>query len=286
MDIIFMDSRFVKPENWQYLAKVLKIKEIFCFNATNELRTRLDQLKSDGVFVSYKENLDEDVFSKSITFRIANLIKSSVPSFSVLPQDLSERYPFCNLSKKFAPIGNILHTQDNNFLVLGNIEWISYDESIFIKRVSQYRDMAADIVLFALNILKKQLGTDIYRDRICSYMINSVSGEEFILTRYGWKRPKKRLVPVINSLLKQFYSQIFPSLNIGGKTKATSFYNTELLETHRVKWREYIDELNEEEEQELQAWRDEQKAQEDAEEERRMIDDFWEELGENRWNID
>ncbi len=287
MNVIFMDSRFVKPENWQYLTDVLKIKEIFSFDASNELMTKLEPLRSRGLFISYQGNMSEDEFSKKITFRIANLIKSSVPtSFSELPEDLSERYPFCSASKKFAPIGNLIKTQDNNFLILGKIEWISYGEAIFMKRVSQYRDMASDIVNFALNILKKQLNTDVYRDRICSYMIDSISGKEYLLTRNRWRKPKKRLIPVINTLLKQSYPQIFPSQNKGGKIVATSFYNLETLETYKVKWREYLDELKREETMEIQSWEDEQRAREDAEEERRMIDDFWEELGENRWNID
>lgn len=286
MNVIFMDSRFVKPENWQYLTDVLKIKEIFSFDASNELMTKLEPLRSRGLFISYQGNMREDDFSKKITFRIANLIKSSVPNFSELPEDLSERYPFCSASKKFAPIGNLIKTQDDNFLVLGNINWITYGESIFIKSVSQYRDIASDIVNFALNILKKQLNTDVYRDRICSYMIDSISGEEYILTRNGWKRPKKRLIPAVNTLLKQSFPQIFPSQNKGGKIVATSFYNLDVLEEHRVKWREYLDELKREEMMEIQSWEDEQRAREDEEEERKMIEDFWKELGENAWNID
>lgn len=286
MNVIFMDSRFVKPENWQYLTDVLKIKEIFSFNTSNELMVKLEQLRSNGVLISYQGNLSEDEFSKRVTYRIANLIKNSIPSFNELPEDLSERYPFCNTSKKFAPIRNIIKTQDINFLVLGSIEWVSYDKSIFIKHVSQYKDMAADIVFFALNILKKQLNTDIYRDRICSYMIDSISGEEFILTLHGWRKPKKKLLPVINTLLKRSYPQIFPSQHKEGKIKATPFYNIDLLETHRKRWREYLDELKKYEDMERQSLLDDIRAQEDEKEERRLIDDFWEELGENRWNID
>lgn len=285
MNIYFMDHRFVKPENWKYLIEVLKIKRVFCFCHSKDFKIELD-LNRENVPIAYQQNMEDEKFSNKITYYIANSIKDMLPKEDNHSADLNERFPYCKDSKYYSPRSNIKNTEDPNILVIGIINWSSWDKSIFIKEVSSNRDIAANIVQYALNILKKQLNTDIYRQRICAYMIDQVSSQEFFIKRYSWTKPKKVIIPFINTLLRNTYPDIFPPIKEGDKIKATPFSDQKILKEKEEGWKEYLQELKREEELEWQAMKDEWQAMEDAEYERRMIEDFWNELGENAWNID
>lgn len=280
-----MDYRFVKPENWKYIIDVLKIKRVFCFCHSKDFKIDADII-INNIPIAYQQNMEDEKFSNSITYYITNLIKNAIPHSNQPSDNVNEKYPFCKDSKFYAPRWNVKNTSDPNILVLGIVNWKSFDQSIFIKEISDDRDMALNLTQYAFNILKKQLNTDVYRQRICAYLIDSISSQEFLFSRYSWKKPKHKLVPFINRLLNSSYPQIFPLLEIDGKNKIPSIYEKDMLRNSRTELKKYLRIEQELENMERQAQLDEDRAREDAEEERRMIDDFWNELGENSWNID
>lgn len=285
MNVFFMDYRFVKLDNWKYIVDVLKIKDIFCFFDPKETIINF-YLQNFNIRVFYQGLMSIEDFSKKVTYNITNTIKSTLPNINNDTSNPQETYIFCQESKKYSPRHNTMKTSDPNYLVLGKICWHYIGESIFIKKVSEYRDTASDIVQYAFNILRKQLGTDVFRERICTYMIDSVTRDEFILVRDSWKTPKRKFIPFLNSLLRDTYPQIFPSIIKNGKERATTIHDSVLLTEGINEYNQFLKDLEEEEDQALQDMIEEEEDRQREQDERQMIDDFWNELGENTWNID
>lgn len=280
-----MDYRFVKPDNWKYIIDVLKIKDIFCFFNPKETNINF-YLKNFKIRVFYQGLMSDEDFSKNITYNIVNIIKSSTPpTLNNTSLTSKELYTFCQESKKYSPRHNTMNTSDPNYLVLGTICWHHIGKSIFIKKVSEYRDMASDIVQYAFNILRNKLGTDVFRERICTYMIDSVTRNEFILVRDYWEKPKRRFTPFLNGLLKKAYPLVFPTLIKDGKERATPIHDQSLLEIGIKEYNEFLQDIKQEEEQNRRDMTEEEQARQDEETEQQIIDDFWDELGENAWNI-
>lgn len=280
-----MDYRFIKPDNWKYIIDVLKIKDIFCFFSPTESNINF-YLHNYQIKVFYQGLLNVEEFSKQITYRIVNTIKNHISTNEIVPEKPEEFYMFCKNSKRFAPRYNIKETNDPNFLVLGKITWYYVGKSVFIQNVSEFRDVALDIILYTFNILKKKLGSDIYRHRICSYMIDAITKDEFILVRDTWQTPKRRIIPFLNSLLRNAYPARFPKVVKEGKERATSIYDTILLNIGIKEYNLFIDELKQEEAWALQAMREEEEENQREKDEKQMLEDFWNDLGDNYWNID
>lgn len=285
MNIIFMDYRFVKPDNWKYLIDVLKIKDIYCFFNPKEPNINF-YLHNFKIRTFYQGDMSDEEFSNQISYNIANTIKRSISTYDKQPSEKNETYTFCVDSKKFSPKFNTIKTDDPNYLILGTITWHKVGQSIFIKKVSEYRDIASDIVLYILNIIRKYLGNDIYRERICSYLIDSVTRKEFILVQDSWKEPKHKFIPFINRLLTDAHPLKFPIDIKDGKKRVTSIYDPTLLAAGIKDYNEFLEDLKQEEEQNWRDMLEEDQARQDEEAEKQMIEDYWKELGENAWNID
>lgn len=269
-----MDYRFVREENWKYILPVLKIANVYGF--INESYFKYDTFKQCKRYF-YKSN-DYESFCREVVFDIVNPIK----------RGFNSSYPVSNESAWCKPKSN-LKLNDPNILILGKISSNYNGCPILERMVSSYRDVALDIIQYTFNILRKQLNTDEYRKKICTVIIDGISYKEAICNGRDMKaitEKKYKFLPYLNNLLNKNYPTEFPIRLIDGKKRFTSIFDSEKINESRVLWRKECEERNNEERQEWRYQMEEWEQEQNRLEEKQMIEDFWNEIGENNSNLD
>ena len=310
MNIYFMDYRYIKPENWKYIVSVLKVTKVFCFCESNVLPRKFFSNTSIS-FMHLKPGVSKGDFSENIVYALFNVIGKKV-GYKGRPI-AEENISLYNDSKSDKPLHNLLNTEDHNALILGEIyqhynkhsTFEDYDSDYLEKRFEQgyitYDCVGLNIIKHFLNLLRKKLGTDVFRQRICFVLIDLINGKDYLKSqkrelgenksRLVWSRiffrdsGKNGLIRI--SILDQLYKKypdVFPLIEKDGKKQYTPFWDTEQINEIRKKWRKYCEEREKEEEEEAEKEREWQRMQQDArdwaEEVRQMNRDFWNECGE------
>ncbi|MBR6841064.1 MAG: hypothetical protein IKM77_02025 [Prevotella sp.] len=205
MNVLFGDYRFFREDSWSYIVDVLRIKKVFLF------------VKSSTFRVPYYGdakaclNINTEDFPTKIVYEIVNAIKKPIytPDGDFLGYDDLDLY---SSSKWNMPEENILNTNDPNILVLGTIRQrvdgktkVSYFENY---STSSNRDIACDIASHTLDILKSQLQTDKYKNRICFWLMDVINEADYVTTGTRWAK-MPRLDHFIKWKLHEKYPKVF-----------------------------------------------------------------------------
>ena len=113
MNIYCINPRYVKPSSWPYLIKTLKISKVFSFIKKENILELA--ISFEGLRCLYiVEGESKQDFIKQCVFNMANVIKQNTSQGYM---DL-DRYVKSNYLR---PKQNLLQTDDENILILGDI---------------------------------------------------------------------------------------------------------------------------------------------------------------------
>lgn len=246
MNVIFFDYRYVQGEMWKFLAEALKISRIFSFVKFEAFSEESRRVLSCLNIRSIPDNNYAE-FANQCVYQIVYPIKSISYSIDHTPINITDNNIYQD-SRWCAPAFNIKNTNDENYLILGEIKREYRKKSFFCYYVNEWRDLALDISLHTLNILRNQLDTDIYRQRLCFYMIDLVRYNEYIKFKKDWhniddlyRKSRSRctapkLMHYINRTLRDSYPNLFPEIIVDCKHKFTPFWDEEFIKEEKKQY--------------------------------------------------
>lgn len=283
MNIYCINPQYVKPSSWPYLIKVLKIGKVFSFIKKENIQESAKFFESLRCLYIVQGESKPD-FIKRCVFNMANVIKQNTSQgYMDLVRYIESNY--------LRPKQNLLQTDDENILILGDIYYNEFPNWFYFEEddscYGHANDTATEIVRFLFNILKKQLGHNHYAERICMVIIDTLTLNNYIYSykRNGWidVSSKTKFIKLFNHLIYKKYPIEFPLIEENGKKKYTSLLNGELRQIDLKRMKEEKRREDEEEEMRIRSEEEAQKWKDDVEQ---MNRDFYDEIGECSVNID
>ena len=254
MNVYFIARNYVKEDSWEYLINILKVDTVFSFidveDMSDSLRNQLGKK-----LVRYKRFLpsggDVSAFMKKC---VNNIIGGATKIHQVDGRLKYEDLDGFTESHYNSPAKNLRDTEDKNVMIVCDMyvreltSLISIPIFHTITRTIEYEknsgtlstyyvDASMETALYTYNMLKRTLGTDKYRERICFVRFARNEEQIFFKTKWGYgvsKTKDGREIErsfykfIISQLNKKFPDQ-FPVKENNGKCYLTSFYDLDKI---------------------------------------------------------
>jgi hypothetical protein len=259
MNVYFIARNYIKEDCWEYLIDVLKVDTVFSFIDVNEMSDSFrNQLGKK--LVRYKRYLpkggDVSAFMKKC---VNNIIGGAAKIHQVDGRLQYEDLDGLSDSHYNTPVKNLRDTNDKNVMIICDMyireltglisipifhtitRTIEYEKTPGTYS-SYYVDASMETALYTYNMLKRALGTDKYRERICFIRFARNEEQLFFKTKWGYAVTKTndgREIErsfykfVISQLSKNFPSQ-FPVKEKNGKRYLTTFYDLDKIDKERA----------------------------------------------------
>lgn len=259
MNVYFIARNYIKEDCWEYLIDVLKVDTVFSFIDVNEMSDSFrNQLGKK--LVRYKRYLPKGGDVSAFMKKCVNNIIGGVAKIHQVDGRLQyEDLDGLSDSHYNTPVKNLRDTNDKNVMIICDMyireltglisipifhtitRTIEYEKNPGTYS-SYYVDASMETALYTYNMLKRALGTDKYRERICFIRFARNEEQLFFKTKWGYAVTKTndgREIErsfykfVISQLSKNFPSQ-FPVKEKNGKRYLTTFYDLDKIDKERA----------------------------------------------------